>query len=1091
MDFAYSPRRDVGGTLHLHSPPQHHSYRVDGFPSIKQIRRSLSRSPSKASRFTLHTSPSHSPQSPLSPLALSRAFSPRTAKENNPPMSLSPLAAAETPISTKKSKPGLRRLAPFRPSPRPRNTPRSPIRRALSDSTNQANSLTTRRNSKESVSEASDLDEDLAAIKSETDLKAATARFELNDGPIKFEFDRLKPTTNDPLAKCLAPPKSSPLKRSDGIMNLDQASLGSPSAKRRSLHGGSFGDFDVFDHSAAPDMAEQGSGDQDREMGNYSFSSPLAPSRRTSPIRKSLSLRRSTLQQRYGSSMARPRVVQEQGYEFLLPGQAASKSRPRMSLDNAFVSPQQNESPFRRTSQFGSSHPFSQLSQGPKAAPAPHQPHPLSHALTPSSSTSSMSDDSPTHQAPPPPATALPRQVLAETSRPPISFSRSLPIGASRPTGRMHASSDSSDPASFATPDSFRMAKPLPAAFMSTGLISKRNRNVDVPPPGSFENYTMPDTPSKRVSFPPMTSTTPFQRSSLAKSTLPHHEFGTPSTPFSSHAKKTTPETFGQGVSIFGSRCGNGGLPRRGSFLSIDGDDHSNSPNGQVDSQSSDEFPPTPTKQTSSGRNSKENSLRSNLFGRRASMGPDTFPDASGEMSPHTPHASSCFTPPDPSRLSISANQRRGSLPFGSSTGSAGGFPPATPTAPRDSVFHFGAGPSVAPITGLTKNDVDTSLTARFESVKLLPGDGEFSQVYLVGDPIASDMTHSTSSALSKDWIVKKSKKPYTGIKDRERKRREVDILRALRGHEHIIEFTDCWDAENHLYIQTEYCENGNLKNFLSETGDKARLDDFRIWKILLELSLGVKFIHDSGFIHLDLKPANVFIDWEGVLKIGDFGLASPWPAPSGIDGEGDREYIGPEILSGKFDKPADVFALGMIMVEIAGNIILPDNGASWQRLRTGDMSDLPSLTFSSESTLERDESGDPVSSNHHDNMDNSAAFSSHETLCRSDHEDEGVKPLPKLTLSPRRQQETLVNPPSFMIDPDNSEALDRVVQWMISPNPDERPLIDQIYRLEGVQWVEKRRRAGATVYEGNWGPADDVLADPPEMGDVDMVDAD
>ena len=42
----------------------------------------------------------------------------------------------------------------------------------------------------------------------------------------------------------------------------------------------------------------------------------------------------------------------------------------------------------------------------------------------------------------------------------------------------------------------------------------------------------------------------------------------------------------------------------------------------------------------------------------------------------------------------------------------------------------------------------------------------------------------------------------------------------------------------------------------------------------------GVKAIHEANFIHLDLKPANIFVTFTGSLKIGDFGLASRWPAP-------------------------------------------------------------------------------------------------------------------------------------------------------------------------------------------------------------------
>lgn len=207
------------------------------------------------------------------------------------------------------------------------------------------------------------------------------------------------------------------------------------------------------------------------------------------------------------------------------------------------------------------------------------------------------------------------------------------------------------------------------------------------------------------------------------------------------------------------------------------------------------------------------------------------------------------------------------------------------------------------------------------------------------------------------------------------------------------------------------------------------------------------------------------------MLKIADFGMASSWPAPKGLDGEGDREYIGPEVLAGRFDKPSDMFSLGMIMLEIAGNIVLPDNGLSWQRLRSGDLSDLPSLTFSSESTLSRDASGDPV-----------GTHASDDTIQFGDDLD--FKPVRSTT--PRNDD--LLQPPNFMIDDSDPEALDKLVQWLINPSPDERPSVDQVLECGGVQWVAARRRAGATVYEGNWGPADDVL-NSAQGGDVDMMD--
>lgn len=217
--------------------------------------------------------------------------------------------------------------------------------------------------------------------------------------------------------------------------------------------------------------------------------------------------------------------------------------------------------------------------------------------------------------------------------------------------------------------------------------------------------------------------------------------------------------------------------------------------------------------------------------------------------------------------------------------------------------------------------------------------------------------------------------------------------------------------------------------------------------------------------------------------------MASPWPAQSGIEGEGDREYLAPEILTGQYDKPADVFALGLVMVEIAGNVILPDNGVSWQKLRNGDISDVPSLTWSSEaSNIPRDSSGNPLST--HDESfedfygsDSGDDHSGSPHFFRQGRRDQGTMNVPP-TVQPMRSGE-LQQPPSFMTDPKHQQALDGLVRWMISPAPSDRPTAHQVLETVGVQWTETRRRAGATVFEGNWGPADDVLADDAEMIDV------
>ncbi|KAI7464524.1 kinase-like protein [Hortaea werneckii] len=1083
MEFEFSPRHREGGAPHLLSPTHARSSPspVDNFAAIRQLRRSLSRSPSKPQRYSLHTRPTNaSPTQPLSPSNLSRSFNVDGTSEVH-----------------SRPKYSVKRTAPVRVTPR-RTSPNSPLRRALKDGTPQmiVSPPNIRRKSpeigKENLQEM-DLGDD------EMEDKSQEARF---DEPIKIDFLKpdklLQPAKNEHVS----PMKSSPLKRSDGVMNLEAAGFGSPRTnKRRSLHGVSSmsSDFNIFDQGFDGASGESNEAQPSRTSDEFvrdqtsNFSSTWPAPATSSPQRRPIGLRKSTMQQRLGPG--RSKLFPDAGRDPTM-SPSLTRARSRISLDGSLpLRGLDSNSPFRRSTV--NEPPVSFTPPVQKQQQSAPKPHPLSHALTPSSSTSSVVEDQ--HSNEHEQQCEMPGPAAQEPLRPLPGFSRSLPIGATRATENDQGTRQSSEE-SYATPAAFKMAKPNPSAFHSTGLISKRNRNVEMQS-SNFANSHMPDTPSKKAAHFQL-GATPAPPSALGKVFQPMHEFGSPSTPFNGRMSKASPESFGQGVNIFGSRVGATQLTRRGSFLSVDGDDINNSPTHRLQSQpSNDDLPPTPTKSASTSTNrpqskGKSNSLRSSLFGRRTSLGPDTFaspavddqplpndnvvttPTVQSDVEdfpPHTPQES--FTPPDPSSLSISA-EHRPTASFGGRSVS-NGLPPATPTGPKDGQFGSSFAQGVSKTSSYFANDVDTTLTARFGYV-FTSGIGEFSQVYRVEKPLPGTLQGSQAhlSPGAKVWAVKKSRKPYTGHKDRQRKMREVEILRAMRGAEHIVELVDDWESKNHLYIQTEFCDNGNLKDFLFNTGFKGRLDDFRIWKILVELSQGVKAIHDANFIHLDLKPANVFIDWEGVLKIGDFGMASAWPAPPGLDGEGDREYIGPEVLCGKFDKPADIFALGMIVLETAGNIVLPDNGASWQRLRKGDLSDLPSLTWTTESSLMRDESGEPI-----DNV-NTPEIDISEPAVQDEDDFSFLRPASKGHR--RNRSRELVTPPNFMIDPRDPEALDQVVQWMICPRPEGRPNIDQLLSAGGVQWVEARRRAGATIYEGSWGPADSVVS---HGQDVEMSD--
>ncbi|EGC41888.1 conserved hypothetical protein [Histoplasma capsulatum var. duboisii H88] len=1009
MVASFSPHREAGGTLHLPSPNGIH---VNPSVAIKQLRRSLSRSPSKGSDFRLLARPNspskhtHYISSPLSPSRRASQGNLFLVSANSLP---SPLAVPYPP-SARINRPGIRRTTSFQP-PRSRTTPSSPTKRVLLDSRDSGNSITSPLVVEKSEEPVPPLQLSPTEITSTPELACgdSTLNQPADSSFAQMPVSRVEKRRSGTFRPF--PSTSSPLKRSDVVMNLDQTPLRSPSAKRRSVHGASFtSDFNLFE-------AENSIGSTTDKQPNQNESDPAISnlsqvSSNFSVIpKRSSSLRKSTLQQRQSerSLFSRARAVASDWFDT-------------------------------------------------------------------------------------------------------ASWAQSTKSGESRHIYE-----------SFATPENYKLVNPS-QRFMSTGLISKKNRNVDDVHNVSVTSKNMPDTPCKRPlnMFPGVHKPLPQSATEKTRSNGPSS--GTPWTPFTQQHSTASPHPgpFSKGMSIFGNFYAKSTISRRGSFVSVDGDDlsQSQSPSRKNDSQSTNdtELPPTPTKQTffPSGSHFSKSRPHRPTHSQTPSFdslcgpsGPCSSPlgnKSLGRDSPHTPQEH--ILPPDPSGLSISAQGDRRSNPQDHRSSVL----PATPTAPREYFAPVGKKASLS-LGGYNAPDIDPSLTSRFEKVELV-GTGEFSQVYRVTEPQSTtpfgspfqptsfSQTHEKQNKTTavtraeRVWAVKKSNQPCTGPKDRERRNNEVVALKALANCDYIISYADSWEYNNILYIQTEFCEEGSLDLFLSQVGLKARLDDFRIWKILLELSLGLKHVHDSGFIHLDLKPANVLITFEGVLKIADFGMASRWPAAAGIEGEGDREYIGPEVLMGCYDKPADIFALGLIMFEIAGNVELPDNGVSWQKLRNGDMSDVPSLTWSLEtSKILRDASGNPL-------PDNNCTF---EQLCASDSDEQqhftdshsviGHNSINGNDLSPfgscgkqpfsyvRRGE--LAEPPDFMIDATNEQALDTIVRWMISPDPADRPIADQIIQTFGVQWAERRRRAGATIYEGNWGPADEVLAEDAEMIDV------
>ncbi len=121
-------------------------------------------------------------------------------------------------------------------------------------------------------------------------------------------------------------------------------------------------------------------------------------------------------------------------------------------------------------------------------------------------------------------------------------------------------------------------------------------------------------------------------------------------------------------------------------------------------------------------------------------------------------------------------------------------------------------------------------------------------------------------------------------------------------------------------YIIMEYIAGKDLR---SKVGSGKKMEFSRAGPLVLQITDALTYLHDSGIIHLDLKPENIIITPQGRVKVIDFGyatrenlpdlLAEDLPLPHGTP-----YYIAPEQLVGhRREKRSDIYSLGVILYEM------------------------------------------------------------------------------------------------------------------------------------------------------------------------------
>ena len=167
---------------------------------------------------------------------------------------------------------------------------------------------------------------------------------------------------------------------------------------------------------------------------------------------------------------------------------------------------------------------------------------------------------------------------------------------------------------------------------------------------------------------------------------------------------------------------------------------------------------------------------------------------------------------------------------------------------------------------------------------------------------------------------------------------REILIMMNF-SHPHIVKYNSVFVHKCQVVIEMEFCIS-SLSNVIKKISKPFYIGQVK--KIVRSIALGIKFLHDHDIIHRDIKPGNIFIDENCVVKIGDFGSARISPQQkkeneveekkkgSGggkekkekrplTPGVGTKWYKAPEIIFGgkHYDKSVDIWSFGCLMAEM------------------------------------------------------------------------------------------------------------------------------------------------------------------------------
>ncbi|MCD3194395.1 Stk1 family PASTA domain-containing Ser/Thr kinase [Clostridium botulinum C] len=199
-----------------------------------------------------------------------------------------------------------------------------------------------------------------------------------------------------------------------------------------------------------------------------------------------------------------------------------------------------------------------------------------------------------------------------------------------------------------------------------------------------------------------------------------------------------------------------------------------------------------------------------------------------------------------------------------------------------------------------------TILGNRYELLQKI-GEGGMAEVY-----------KAKCHLLNRYVAVKILKNQYSDNMEFVNKFKQEAAAAASLSHNNIVGIYDIGSENNINYIVMEYIDGKTLKQIINEN---QVLKYNKAIEIASQIAKALECAHNNNIIHRDVKPHNILVTKDGIIKVTDFGIAKATSSVTITNSDkiiGSAHYISPEQAKGKFvDCKTDIYSLGIILYEM------------------------------------------------------------------------------------------------------------------------------------------------------------------------------